>query len=108
MDGHIYGSGQTNCLWTCIDPKTGEHLYESRELAQGCLIYGDERLYVLSEKGIAALVKPSPERFEIVSSFRLASPKSKRPDAWTHPVILDGRLYLRYHDQLHCYDIKEN
>jgi len=106
LDGRIYGSGQTNCGWTCIDPKTGEHLYDSKALAQGCLIYADERFYVLSEKGIAALVKPSPEKFEIVSSFRLASPKSKRPDAWTHPVILDGRLYLRYHDQLHCYDIK--
>ena len=26
-------------------------------------------------------------------------------DAWAHPVLLDGRLYLRYHDMLYCYDV---
>jgi outer membrane protein assembly factor BamB len=106
--GYIYGSGQRNCTWTCIDPKTGKHLYDSKELVQGCLLYADDRLYVLSEKGMMALVKPGPERFEIVSSFRLASPKGRQGDVWTHPVVLDGRLYLRYHEKLHCYDIKAN
>ena len=25
---------------------------------------------------------------------------------WTHPVILDGRLYLRDQDKLMCYDVR--
>jgi hypothetical protein len=31
---------------------------------------------------------------------------TKKHDVWAHPVILDGRLYLRYHDTLWCYDVK--
>jgi len=32
--------------------------------------------------------------------------EANRRDAWAHPVILDGRLYLRYHDTLYCYNIR--
>ena len=29
----------------------------------------------------------------------------KRP-SWAHPVVCDGRLYLRHDDHLFCYDVK--
>jgi len=35
--------------------------------------------------------------------FRFAE---ARNDAWAHPVILNGRLYLRYHNQLACFEVK--
>jgi hypothetical protein len=25
---------------------------------------------------------------------------------WAHPVLLDGRLYLRHHDTMWCYDVR--
>ena len=25
---------------------------------------------------------------------------------WVHPVVLDGRLYLRDQELIHCYDVK--
>ena len=104
VDGHIYGSGEQNTGWVCMDARTGETKWESRELAQGSLICADRRLYCLSERGVAALVKASPKAFEIVGRFRLAD--GRRRDVWPHPVICDARLYLRYHDTLHCYDIR--
>jgi hypothetical protein len=62
------------------------------------------RLYCLSQEGEMALIRPTPDRFEFTGRFRLVSDHDK--DAWAHPVILDGRLYLRYHDRLFCYDIR--
>ena len=29
-----------------------------------------------------------------------------KKDVWSHPVICDGRLYVRYHETLHCYDVR--
>jgi len=50
------------------------------------------------------LLQPADTRFEVKGRFRL--PKTSRRDAWAHPVIHDGRLYLRYHEDLFSYDIK--
>jgi len=46
----------------------------------------------------------TPERFEIDGQFRLLP--ERVGDAWAHPVLLHGRLYLRYHDNLWCYDVR--
>ena len=51
-----------------------------------------------------ALVKPAPAAFEFAGRFSLV--EERKPDVWAHPVICDGRLYLRYHETLFCYDIR--
>ena len=40
--------------------------------------------------------------FRTVGDFELA----KRKDAWAHPVLCKGRLFLRYHDTLYCFDVR--
>ncbi len=104
VDGFIYGSGHQNTGWVSMDVRTGEERYNVKDLEQGAVMYADGRLYCLGEGGNMRLVKTSPRGFDIVGRFRLVeNPKCK--DAWAHPVILDRRLYLRYHDRLYCYDI---
>jgi len=39
----------------------------------------------------------------VAASSSLAA--SEQP-AWTHPVIANGKLYLRDQDLLFCYDVK--
>jgi len=104
LDGHIYGSGQNNTGWVCMDARTGEAKHDSKELVQGSLIYADGCVYRLSQRGVVALARAEPKALDIVSRFRL--PGAKGADAWAHPVICDGRLYLRYHDNLYCYDVR--
>jgi len=41
--------------------------------------------------------------FEVKGRFELVSGKK---DVWAHPVILAGRLYLRYAAKLYCHDIR--
>ena len=33
--------------------------------------------------------------------------RSKSGEFWTHPVVANGRLYLRDQDLLFCYDVKD-
>ena len=45
-----------------------------------------------------------PDALKTHGRFRLV-PGNKR-DMWAHPVIHQGRLYVRYHDTLWCFDIR--
>jgi outer membrane protein assembly factor BamB len=100
----LYGSWYGKKGWACVDAKTGAVRYESNALAKGSVLYADNRLYVLSEEGEMALLEPTESAFEFRGRFRFVS--ERKTDAWTHPVILDGRLYLRHQDTLSCYDIR--
>jgi outer membrane protein assembly factor BamB len=91
--------------WFGIDWQTGRTKYELKDFTTGSAIYADGRLYCLDEQGKVGLLKPDPDGLHVVGRFALVDKKVH--DAWTHPVLLDGRLYLRYHDTLFCYDVKQ-
>jgi outer membrane protein assembly factor BamB len=104
VDGMLLGSGyEKHKSWLCLDWQSGQVRYEFKGLTTSSAVYADGRLYCLAQDGQAALLKPTPERCEIVGQFRLVPEKT--PDAWAYPVVLHGRLYLRYHDTLWCYDV---
>ena len=107
VDGTLFAAGyKTSKWWFGVDWQTGKTKYEFKDLTTGAAIYADGRLYCLDESGTAALLKPGPGGLEMMGRFRLVSERIH--DAWAHPVLLNGRLYLRYHDTLWCYDVKEH
>ncbi|MEN6427188.1 MAG: PQQ-binding-like beta-propeller repeat protein [Phycisphaerales bacterium] len=100
----LFASGYREAKWWLgIDWQTGRTTCELKGLTTGAAIWADERLYVLDERGTVALLKPGADRLEVISQFRLTTDEVR--DAWAHPVVLNGRLYLRYHDTLWCYDV---
>jgi hypothetical protein len=42
----------------------------------------------------------------LVERGRLTLTDGKKANVWAHPVIHDGRLYLRVNDSLRCYDLR--
>ena len=60
-------------------------------------------LYVYTQKGTMNLVKPNPERFELVSSFNVTLGTDTH---FSHPVIHDGVLYIRHGETLMAYRVK--
>jgi len=109
VDGTLFAAGYRESKWWFgVDWQTGRTKYELEDFTTGAAIYADGRLYCLDEKGSAGLLKPGPDGLEIAGRFALVTEKVR--DAWTHPVLHDGRLYLRYHDTLFwlfCYDVKQ-
>jgi len=103
--GILFASGYRDVRgWRGIDWKNGRTVCRLEELAPGAAVAAEGRLYCLSQKGTVAILKPAGDALEVVSRFRLI--KKRVNDAWAHPVLLQGRLYLRYHDTLWCYRAK--
>jgi len=107
VDGYIYGSNwvhNNSGNWVCLDWETGEVKYESLWNSKGNIIYADGMLYLYEEKtGYVGLVKADPEKFEVISSFKIDQGEGQH---WAHPVIVDGNLYIRHGDVLLIYNIK--
>lgn len=101
VKGKIFGSGYDAKAWFRLDAATGAEEGKWEGQPRGTLIHAEERLYALAESGDVALLK---ETLEPAGRFRLTT--EKRSDVWAHPVILDGRLYLRDHETLYCFDIR--
>ncbi|NND07093.1 MAG: PQQ-like beta-propeller repeat protein [Saprospiraceae bacterium] len=102
VDGCLYGSGDTNREWQCIDWQTGEQEYSTREIGNGVIIYADGLQYWYSARGELALVKANPSGFEIISETRVTLGSGQH---WAHPVIEGGHLYVRHGNTLIAYKI---
>jgi len=104
---YIYGSNWiTNARgnWCCIEWKTGRTRYETPWQTKGAIIFADGMLYCYEEKqGNVGLVRATPEKFDLVSSFRMTAGKGPY---WAHPTIHQGILYLRHGDALAAYDLR--
>lgn len=107
VEGYLYGSsweGNNDGKWLCLDWQTGAVQYEQAFHNKGSVIHADQRLYCQVEgDGVLALVRCTPQAFDVVSSFELPKRKVRY---WAHPAIADGRLYVRIGDMLQAYDIR--
>ena len=111
VDGHLYGFSDRLGL-VCQDLKTGEKKWDEKPVGKGAVHYADGMLYCLNERERSVfLVKASPEGFEETGRFELPKETELRKGTmglvWTHPVVVDGRLYLRDQDLVFCYDVKK-
>jgi outer membrane protein assembly factor BamB len=99
---YAYGSGDANRFWFCVDWKTGELKYKENTLPIGNVIAADGMLYCYSDRGDFALVKITPDKFDIVSRFPVTLGTDQH---WAHPVIYRGTLYVRHGNTLMAYKI---
>ncbi|MBI5802022.1 MAG: PQQ-like beta-propeller repeat protein [Verrucomicrobia bacterium] len=109
VGGKIYGHSDKGG-WTCQDFKSGEVSWTSNNFKKGAIHCADGMFYCLEEgSGNVALVEVSEKGWNEKSRFKLTpqteqrNPKGK---VWTHPVVSDGKLYLRDQELLFCFDVK--
>jgi len=103
----LYGTTAQALL--CVEFATGQVKWEDRALGAASLCYADGRLYLHGENGDVALVEPAPEAYREKGRFTPPDqPKHAKPmeKAWAYPVVANGRLYIRDHGMLWCYDVK--
>jgi outer membrane protein assembly factor BamB len=111
---HVYGFNEKPPRggWQCQNFQTGEIAWTSdgrRGFPSGSVIYADGRLYCLSENSLVALLEASPRGYKEAGRFKLPQEsKLRKPSGktWTHPVLANGRLYLRDQELLFCFDVK--
>lgn len=103
-DGYLYSSRYNRDEWFCLDWDTGKIQYISKDLGGGPIIYADGLFYCYGRNGYIGLVKANSRKFEIISKFKIKAGKGPH---WAHPVISDGRLYIRHGEVLQVYDISK-
>jgi outer membrane protein assembly factor BamB len=116
LDGHIYGAWGGNeprriQRWVCQDLKTGQVVWqESSKLEKGSLTYADGHFYLYGEEnGTTVLIQASTPGWK--ESGRFTIPRHteipRKGKIWTHPVVANGRLYLRDQDLMFCFDVRD-
>jgi outer membrane protein assembly factor BamB len=108
--GYTGGNERGLHAWICQDLKTGDMKWsEEKKLGKGSVTYADDRLYLYSEDtGTAALVEANPKEWKEHGRFTVPDKSKKHRSFWTHPVVANGRLYLRDQDLIFCYDVKDS
>lgn len=105
IDGNLFGSiGET---MACVDFMTGTIKWQDRGIGSASICFADGRLYLHSVKNELAMIEASPEGFKPLGKFALPGTTDHgNAKPWTHPVISNGRLYVRDQADVWCYDIK--
>jgi len=114
---NVYGSmGNANSKDTlpfiCQNFKTGEIAWQTRnELEPSSVIAADGKLYCYGQQtGTLVCIEANPKKFTETGRFTIPATSNRRArqgGIWTHPVIADGKLYLRDQELLYCFDLRD-
>jgi outer membrane protein assembly factor BamB len=104
VNDRIYGSDDSNKAWWCLDWKTGKEIYSEKITNKGNIIFADGMLYCYGDNGEIVLAQPLPDGFKKISSFKVPYGANQH---WAHPVIVNGRLYVRHGNSLMVYNVSK-
>jgi outer membrane protein assembly factor BamB len=107
VDDHVYlGHGHNQGLPMCVEFVTGKIAWgpvRGPGEESAAVLYADGHLYFRYQNAVMALIEATPQAYRLKASFTLPS---HLDNSWPHPVIANGRLYLRDQDVLMCYDLR--
>ena len=101
VDGYLYGF--SDLILTCLEFATGNVMWRDRSVGKGSVTYADGHLYIQGENSTVGLAEASSAAYREKGRFTIPQ---KGQLSWAHPVISDGRLYVRNQDTLLVYDVK--
>jgi outer membrane protein assembly factor BamB len=101
VDGYLYGFNDG--ILTCLEFATGKLMWRDRSVGKGSVTYADGHLYIQSENNVVGLAEATPSAYREKGRFTIPD---KGYPSWAHPVISDGRLYVRNQDTLLVYHVR--
>ena len=106
---YIYGGhGHKMGLPICVRLSDGNVMWgpvRNRGKASAACILADGHVYFRYQDGLVVLVEATPTEYREKGSFMI--PDVKR-ESWSHPVISNGRLFLKEQGRILCFDIKDH
>jgi outer membrane protein assembly factor BamB len=98
---HLYGF--SSAILTAMRFDTGEVAWRDRSVGKGSVIFADDRLYLYSETGVVGLAEANPAGYREHGRFEI---RSGSLPTWSHPVVANGKLYLRDQDNIYAYNVR--
>lgn len=104
---YVYGDSDDQGIPFCADLMTGEIKWKQRGSGKNSASFAaaEGHLYIHFANGRMVLAKADPAEYKEVGSFKV--PGSGERPSWAHPVISDGKLYLREHETILCFNIRK-
>jgi outer membrane protein assembly factor BamB len=116
MNGNIYGFSDASG-WTCQNMKTGDNIWtvgrtgEVTHVGKGAVLAVNDRLLCLDEKtGLLAVIAALPDGWKEFGRIEMPERtdiETKDNMVWAHPVVANGKLFVRDQDLLFCYDLRK-
>lgn len=111
---YVYGHSDSNKDWICMEFKKDEisPVWKNKGVGKGSISQADGFFYCYSERsGELARIKVTEKGYEEAGKFRIPGTSSLRKGTsgavWAHPVIANGKLYLRDYELLYVYDLSK-
>ena len=101
VNGYLYGFNDS--ILTCLEWSTGKMMWRDRSVGKGSVMFADGHLYLQGENNLVGLAEATPSGYKEKGRFPIAD---KGLPSWAHPVVSDGKLYVRNQDTLTVYNIK--
>jgi outer membrane protein assembly factor BamB len=98
---HLYGFSSS--ILTAMRFDSGQVAWQDRSVGKGSLVFADDRLYLYSEGGVVGLAEASPAGYREHGRFSI---RAGSLPTWSHPVVANGRLYIRDQDNIYSYDVR--
>jgi outer membrane protein assembly factor BamB len=100
--GYIYGNH--NGGWSCLDLKTGQAKWKDQKgVGKGSLCLADGMLYLFGETGgQVGLAAVSTNGLTMSGQMKVEG----TAQSWAHPVVANGKLFIRYDCNLYCFNAK--
>jgi len=88
-------------ILTCIDIATGKRRWKRGRFGHGQILLVNDYLLIQAEFGEVVLVAADASQFRELGRFTALEDKT-----WNVPSLVAGRLFLRNHREMACYDLQ--
>jgi hypothetical protein len=108
LDGdYVYAGHQHGRGWPiCVHLRTGKVRWggDIRPAGEGsaAITAVNHQLIFRYQDGTLALIDADPKGYRLKGTFK---PEYQERESWSHPVVSNGKLYLREQDKLMCYQL---
>ena len=109
LDGDYlyFGNGHGSGFPTCVELATGKVMWGGQLRGPGngtaAVTFADGDMIFRYQSGEVALMEATPDEYRLKGVF---TPEVVIREAWAHPVVCRGNLWLREQNTLMCYDLR--
>jgi outer membrane protein assembly factor BamB len=112
---HIFGSSELSG-WTCQNMETGEQAWSTgrtgsvTDVRGGAILVVNDHLFIYDANGLLAIIEASTEGWNEVGRMKIPERTEIQTSSNTihsHPVVANGKLYLRDQDLLFAFDLSK-
>jgi outer membrane protein assembly factor BamB len=99
---YLYGFSDSILMAMKFD--SGQIAWRDRSVGKGSIVFADDRLYLYSEQGTVGLAEANPTGYREHGRFQI---RTGSAPTWSHPIVSNGKLFIRDQDNVYAFDVRQ-